>query len=64
MEDRDAHGEVSGRPLLYLVRETKGSEHLGDLRPDEQRKIRCGMRHFGEALAVDYRVVTSAGDLP
>ena len=64
MEDRDEHGQVNGRPLLYLVRETKSSTSLADLRPDEQRKIRCGVRHVGEALSVDYRVVTNARELP
>jgi type III restriction enzyme len=54
---------LNGRPLLYLVRETKGSSSLAELRADEQRKIRCGIRHFGDALDVDYRVVTSAQDL-
>ena len=37
---------------------------LDELRPDEARKVRCGEQHFGEALGVDYRVVTSAGELP
>ncbi|CAN5820089.1 hypothetical protein BH23CHL2_BH23CHL2_24180 [soil metagenome] len=64
MEDPDAHGQLNGRPLLYLVRKTKSSISLADLCPDEQRKIRCGIRHFGDALHVDYRVVTSAKELP
>jgi type III restriction enzyme len=55
--------EQSG-PLLYLVRETKGTLKLDDLRPDERRKIVCGRRHFADALGVDYRVVTSADQLP
>jgi len=53
-----------GKPLLYLVRETKGTTHLDKLRPDERRKIQCGKRHFKEALGVDYKVVVSANDLP
>ena len=48
---------------LYLVRETKGTTNLDDLRPDEKRKIKCGIRHFTEALGVDYEVVDSAQDL-
>jgi type III restriction enzyme len=64
MEDRDEHGEARGRPLLYLVRETKDTTDRGKLRPDERRKIECGERHFGRALGVDYGVVTSAGELP
>jgi type III restriction enzyme len=49
---------------LYLVRETKGTTHLPDLRPDEERKVKCGRKHFRDALGVDYRVVTDAGQLP
>ena len=51
--------------------ETKSTLNIAELRPDEQRKIKCGAAHFGSkqfgrtgALAgVDYRVVTSAGEL-
>jgi type III restriction enzyme len=53
-----------GDPVLYLVRETKGTLNLDDLRPDERRKITCGRRHFTGALGVDFRVVTEAGQLP
>jgi len=59
----DGPGGPEGEPLLYLVRETKGTTHLDDLRPDEQRKIRCGRRHFKDALGVDYAVVRSAQEL-
>jgi type III restriction enzyme len=64
MEDRDEHGEARGRPLMYLVRETKDTTDRGKLRPDERRKIACGEKHFDGALGVNYKVVTSAGDLP
>lgn len=64
MEERDEHGESTGRPLLYLVRETKSGEWRTDLRPDEKRKITCGERHFKDTLGVDYRVVTNAAELP
>ncbi|MDP9729681.1 restriction endonuclease [Alicyclobacillus tolerans] len=47
---------------LYLVRETKGSTYLGDLRDSEQAKIRCGEAHFGK-LGVDYRVAKSAAEV-
>lgn len=57
----EEHGQ--GSPILYLVRETKGTLSLGDLRPDEARKIQCGRAHFS-ALGVDFKVVTSASDLP
>lgn len=53
-----------GDPVLYLVRETKGTLKLDELRPDERRKIACGRRHFEETLGVSYKVVTSASQLP
>jgi len=64
--------EADGKPVLYLVAETKGSVRKDDLRPDEWRRIQCGAAHFGSkqqnkpgALdGVDYRVVTCAGELP
>jgi type III restriction enzyme len=59
MEDRDAHGDPTGKPLLYLVRETKGTSVVGKLRPSESRKALCGEKHFKDALDVDYKVVSS-----
>ena len=59
MEERDAFGQATDKSLLYLVRETKSTTQLDDLRPDERRKILCGKNHFQETLGVDYRVVTS-----
>lgn len=53
-----------GDDMLYLVRETKGTLSLNDLRPNERRKIACGRRHFGDALKVSYGVVTGADQLP
>ena len=55
---------MTGRPLLYLVRETKGTHDWDKWHPDERRKVACGERHFREALGVDYRVVVGAGELP
>ena len=63
VEPRDAHGEPTGEQMLYLVRETKSTTNLDELRPDEKRKILCGERHFEDALGVDYKVVTSAEEL-
>ena len=63
VEPRDEFGKPTGEQMLYLVRETKGTTNLDDLRPDERRKVKCGKRHFEEALGVDYEVVDSAGDL-
>ena len=64
--------EANGKPILYLVYETKSSPTKDKLRPNEWRKIKCGAAHFGSrkmgkqgALdGVDYRVVTSASELP
>jgi type III restriction enzyme len=64
MDDRDEHGDANGRPLIYLVRETKSSTNMDDLRPDERRKIVCGRKHFTSALQVGYTVGPSAATLP
>jgi type III restriction enzyme len=63
MEDRDEHGEPAGKPLLYLVRETKGVSAIAKLRPSEARKTVCGEKHFEEALDIDYKVVTSINEI-
>lgn len=47
-----------GEERLFLVRETKGTLHEADLRPDERRKVQCGRRHFSEALGVNYALST------
>lgn len=60
-EDADAFGD--GGPRLVLVRETKGSSDLADLRPEESRKIHCGTRHH-EALGINYQVMTATDALP
>ena len=56
-----------GDDVLYLVRETKGTLNLDELRQAEKRKILCGRKHFRDALEMGqrgYRVVTEAGQLP
>jgi type III restriction enzyme len=53
-----------GQDRLYLVRETKPSTNLDELRPDEKRKVKCGEKHFTDTLGVSYKVVTSHGELP
>ncbi|HZT81147.1 MAG TPA: hypothetical protein VFA26_13025, partial [Gemmataceae bacterium] len=50
--------------LLYLVRETKSTTVADELRGTENQKIHCGERHFTGALHVDFKVVTSADELP
>jgi type III restriction enzyme len=65
------NAETDGKPVLYIVSETKSSINKDDMRPDEWRKIQCGAAHFGSrqfkkkgALQeVDYKLVTTAGDL-
>jgi len=54
----------NGEDRLYLVRETKSTLDLNQLRPDEKRKILCGRSHFRGALQVDYKLVTEASQLP
>jgi restriction endonuclease len=49
---------------VYLVRETKSTQNVTGLRPDERRKTECGRRHFEEGLGVNYRIVTSSDELP
>lgn len=49
--------EKDGKPVLYFVSETKGTEKFSktgriadlksELRPDEWRRIQCGAAHFG-----------------
>ncbi len=64
IEDRDAHGKPTGKPHLYLVRETKSENWRTSLRPNERRKLECGQRHFKDGLGVDFKVVSKSSDLP
>jgi len=64
MEPRDSHGQPTGEPLLYLVRETKDKDFDRNARANEARKVKCGERHFAGALGVNYKVVTLASELP
>jgi type III restriction enzyme len=48
--------------VLYLVRETKGTQNFEKLRSAEAEKIRCGRKHFN-LLGVDFDVVTSAAEI-
>ena len=40
--------ENAGLDKLYFVIETKGSTDSKDIRPTEDAKIVCGMKHFEE----------------
>ena len=47
----------SGKIVLQLIRETKGSTDLDALRfPSEKRKIVCAKKHF-DAIGINYRPV-------
>ena len=61
LEKKNEDDEIED--VLYLVRETKGTRNLDELRPDEKRKILSGKKHFKDALGVNYEVVTTAQDL-
>ena len=50
------------RERLYFVRETKSSNDSDDLRSKEEKKVKCGQKHF-DTLGVDYSVVTSLSDV-
>jgi type III restriction enzyme len=52
-----------GQDRLYLVRETKGTTTLADLRPDERRKIECGNKHFVDTLGQNYKVITNISQI-
>lgn len=57
-QQTDQFGEEGDK--LYLVRETKGD----DMYSSEAQKVKCGQRHFEGGLGVDYKVVSSADQLP
>jgi type III restriction enzyme len=52
--------EEDNQQKLYLVRETKGTLELEQLRPTEKQKIKCGKAHFAALPEVSFAVVTSA----
>ena len=47
---------------LYLIRETKGTDNVYNLRGDERRKVESASRHFS-TLGVDYEMVTSSSEV-
>lgn len=63
-EDRDEHGHVRKGPLMYIVRETKGTKDISRLRDEERRKVVCAMEHFNKTLGTSYKIVESIKDLP
>jgi type III restriction enzyme len=61
MEGHDITGKT--KPKVYLVRETKFVESLGNLRPSEHQKIDCAKEHF-KTINVDFGVVRDYSELP
>jgi type III restriction enzyme len=61
LEKEDEEG--AKEKMLYLIRETKSTRDLDELRPDERRKIISGKKHFQNALGVDYDVVVSSKEV-
>lgn len=55
--------DEDGKPVLCLVRETKGTHDPNKRHPDENRKILCGEKHFKDALGVDYKVAVKASEI-
>lgn len=48
---------------LYLVRETKGTTEVAQLRPEEQQRIACGAKHF-HTVGVGYAVTDDPNQMP
>lgn len=48
---------------VYFVAETKSSLDPDKLRPEEAMKIRCGIKHYESLDDVEFRHVSSVGDL-
>ncbi len=47
--------------VVYMIRETKSTIDLNQLRLSEKDKIKCGIKHY-ESIDVDYSVCTSIKD--
>lgn len=54
LEERDISGEL--REKLYLVRETKFVDSLGNLRPSEKHKVKCAQEHF-KSINVNFKTI-------
>ena len=47
--------------VVYFVAETKSASQ--ELRPSEENKIECGKAHYGQFAQVEFKQVSSVGDL-
>jgi type III restriction enzyme len=53
-----------GDKKVYFVAETKGTNRLDDLTPDEKNKIKCGRKHFENFKDVEFKApVTKLSDI-
>jgi type III restriction enzyme len=48
---------------VYFVAETKATDDLNKLRPEEKMKIQCGYAHFREFADVDFKHCAKVSDL-
>ncbi|MBX9974196.1 DEAD/DEAH box helicase family protein [Cytobacillus firmus] len=55
--------EKTGEECLYFIRETKSVDDINKLRPEEKFKVKCGEKHFGETLGINYRMVSNANEI-
>jgi type III restriction enzyme len=53
----------SNEKKIYFVAETKSTTDEHEHRPEENLKIKCGTAHFREFNDVEYKVVSSVGEL-
>ncbi len=60
LEERDVSGKA--RKKLYLVRETKFVDDMGNIRPSEKQKIKCAEEHF-KTINVDYKPIKAYEEL-
>jgi type III restriction enzyme len=59
-EERNTSDAV--RDKLYLVRETKFVDNLGNIRPSEKQKIECAKVHF-KTINVNFKPIKSFDEL-
>ncbi len=55
--------QKDGMEEVYFIAETKGESFATNGRPSEQAKVKCGKKHFVEALSVAYKDGSDARDM-